>query len=42
MPLKLKKIERANPTNPGVTKWYLTKATGRVLSLDGACPNFCV
>jgi predicted histone-like DNA-binding protein len=34
MPLKLKKIERTNPTNRADTKWYLTKDTGNTIDLD--------
>jgi predicted histone-like DNA-binding protein len=34
MPLKLKKIERANPANRADVRWYLTKDSGNSLDLD--------
>ncbi|MDR1228795.1 MAG: HU family DNA-binding protein [Azoarcus sp.] len=35
MVMKLTKIERGNPSNPGQKKkWYLTKSAGRPIELD--------
>jgi predicted histone-like DNA-binding protein len=35
MPLKLKRVERANPANRAESKWYLIKESGNIIDLDG-------